>query len=157
MISHWPGHSTDQFQKCILSYLWRFCLLEVANDGKVKRREEAVVGDCVILPPVDGTRHIVVGFLFESGTSLQIKLGTLDVVKLEAVLFKDTSDPACLNPKQGGKEHVEDATTHTNERGTTICSICCMEWRECRTKDSVSENMENVDLRFACSRSFGCC
>lgn len=36
------------------TYLGGFSLLEVANDWKVKRREESVVDDRVVLPPVDG-------------------------------------------------------------------------------------------------------
>jgi len=79
--------------------LWSLSLLKVDNDWKVKRWEEAIVDDGIILPPVDSTGNVIVRFLFQSSPLYQIQFWALEIVKLKTIIFKDTADATSLDPQ----------------------------------------------------------
>lgn len=113
----------SQTQPHSLAYLGSLRFLKVANDWKVNARKESIVNDCVILPAVASATHIIIGFLDELGALVEIESGTNNVVKLKAILFKDTTDALGLNPKECRKNDVKASSKDSNKRGTSISSI----------------------------------
>mmetsp|Transcript_25090 Transcript_25090/g.59605 ORF Transcript_25090/g.59605 Transcript_25090/m.59605 type:complete len:200 (-) Transcript_25090:483-1082(-) len=100
------------------------CLLEVTNDGEIFRREEAVIDDRIILPPVMRPGDVIVWFPNQFGLSTFIvQAGTLDVEKFESVLFKDETDTCRLDPQQRCKQQVESTPKDPNQRRATISHV----------------------------------
>lgn len=106
-----------------------FGFLEIANDWKLFRREESIVYDSIVLPAVGGASHIVIWLSFQPSAVIEIQMRSLDIVELEAVLLKDTSDATSLHPKQSCKEEVK-ASTHDSNQGRA--AIGHVGWRKRR-------------------------
>ena len=104
--------------------------LEVANHREFFRRKEAIVDNGIVLPAIDGTRHVIVRLALEPRTLLQIEMRSLDVVEFKAVFFKDATDSKSLDPKEGGKEDMKATSHDSDQRWTSIKRVCYSNTKE---------------------------
>ena len=107
-------------------FLGSFGFLEVTNDRELETGKEPVVDNLVVSPAIARARDVVVGLSLQMSALVQVECSRpLDVVKLKAVLFKDTADTERLDPQQSGKENVEATSGNANQRGALLGVGCC--------------------------------
>jgi hypothetical protein len=98
-----------------VAYLGCLCFLKIANDWKFLAGKETVIDDGIVLPTIGVTHDVVVGFLLQPGSLFKVERWPLDIVKLKAILLKDTTNATGLDPKEGSKEDVEGAACDSNQ------------------------------------------
>ena len=103
-----------------------FGFFEIANHGEVLRGKESIVDDGIVFPTVASARHIIIGLSYKLClAALVVKTRAPDIVELEGILFKDTSNARGLNPQKSGKKNMKTTSKNSNQRWGTIHRVGC--------------------------------